>query len=52
VAEECVQLDGGIGMTWQAPLAHYAKRLVMIDHHLSDEDHHLGSYITPGRMRP
>ncbi|MDQ2822173.1 MAG: acyl-CoA dehydrogenase [Pseudomonadota bacterium] len=45
VAEECIQLHGGIGMTWELPLAHYAKRLVMIDHQLGDEDHHLQRYI-------
>jgi hypothetical protein len=46
VAEECIQLHGGIGMTWELPLAHYAKRLVMIDHQFGDEDHHLERYIT------
>jgi len=45
VAEECIQLHGGIGMTWELPLAHYAKRLVMIDHQLGDEDHHLARFI-------
>ncbi len=45
VAEEAIQLHGGIGMTWELPLAHYAKRLVMIDHQLGDEDHHLARYI-------
>jgi alkylation response protein AidB-like acyl-CoA dehydrogenase len=45
VATEAVQLHGGIGMTWELPLAHYAKRLVMIDHQLGDEDHHLARYI-------
>lgn len=45
VAEESIQLHGGIGMTWELPLAHYAKRLVMIDHQLGDEDHHLARYI-------
>jgi alkylation response protein AidB-like acyl-CoA dehydrogenase len=49
VAEECIQLHGGIGMTWELPLAHYAKRLVMIDHQLGDEDHHLQRYIALGR---
>jgi alkylation response protein AidB-like acyl-CoA dehydrogenase len=49
VAQECIQLHGGIGMTWELPLAHYAKRLVMIDHQLGDEDHHLERYITLGR---
>ena len=45
VAEECIQLHGGIGMTWELPLSHYAKRLVMIDHQLGDEDHHLQRYM-------
>ena len=49
VAEECIQLHGGIGMTWELPLPHYAKRLVMIDHQLGDEDHHLERYIALGR---
>jgi alkylation response protein AidB-like acyl-CoA dehydrogenase len=49
VAEECIQLHGGIGMTWELPMAHYAKRLVMIDHQLGDEDHHLARYIALGR---
>ncbi len=49
VAEESIQLHGGIGMTWELPLAHYAKRLVMIDHQLGDEDHHLRRYIALGQ---
>ncbi|MEO8598276.1 MAG: acyl-CoA dehydrogenase family protein [bacterium] len=50
VAEESIQLHGGIGMTWELPLAHYAKRLVMIDHQLGDEDHHLQRYIELGAL--
>ncbi len=49
VAEEAVQMHGGIGMTWELPLAHYAKRLVMIEHQLGDRDHHLQRYIALGR---
>ncbi|SAL00931.1 acyl-CoA dehydrogenase family protein [Caballeronia ptereochthonis] len=49
VAEESIQLHGGIGMTWELALSHYAKRLVMIDHQLGDEDHHLARYIELGR---
>jgi hypothetical protein len=49
VAQECIQLHGGIGMTWELPLAHYAKRLVMIDHQLGDEDHHLERFVALGR---
>ncbi|SFD86477.1 acyl-CoA dehydrogenase family protein [Paracidovorax konjaci] len=51
VAEESIQMHGGIGMTWELPLAHYAKRLVMIDHQLGDEDHHLARYIALGRQQ-
>ncbi|MDM0078036.1 acyl-CoA dehydrogenase [Variovorax sp. J2P1-59] len=51
VAEESIQMHGGIGMTWELPLAHYAKRLVMIDHQLGDEDHHLQRYIALGKER-
>jgi|JI6StandDraft_1071083.scaffolds.fasta_scaffold46039_2 alkylation response protein AidB-like acyl-CoA dehydrogenase len=49
VAEESIQMHGGIGMTWELPLSHYAKRLVMIDHWLGDEDHHLQRYVALGR---
>lgn len=45
VAEESIQMHGGIGMTWELPMTHYAKRLVMINHQLGDEDHHLARYI-------
>lgn len=49
VAEESIQLHGGIGMTWELPLSHYAKRLTMIGHMLGDEDHHLARYADLGR---
>ena len=48
VAEESIQLHGGIGMTWELALSHYAKRLVMIDHQFGDQDHHLERYIGLG----
>ena len=48
VAEEAIQMHGGIGMTWELPLPHYAKRLTMIDHQLGDEDYHLVRYIRLG----
>ncbi len=40
VAEEAIQLHGGIAMTWEYPLSHYAKRLIMLDHLFGDADHH------------
>ena len=44
VAEESIQLHGGIAMTWDYALPHYAKRLVMIDHLFGDTDHHLARF--------
>lgn len=41
VAEELIQMHGGIAMTWEHPASHYAKRLVMIGHQLGDADYHL-----------
>ncbi|MGL1921516.1 MAG: acyl-CoA dehydrogenase family protein [Hyphomicrobiales bacterium] len=45
VAEEAIQMHGGIGMTWEMPVSHFAKRLVMIGHQFGDEDYHLARYI-------
>ncbi|MDH4609130.1 acyl-CoA dehydrogenase [Pseudomonas sp. BN102] len=44
IAEQAVQLHGGIGMTWEYSLSHHAKRLVMLSHQLGDDDHHLQAY--------
>ncbi|HEX8414152.1 MAG TPA: acyl-CoA dehydrogenase [Sphingomicrobium sp.] len=49
VAEEAIQLHGGIGMTWELQMTHFAKRLMMIDHQLGDEDHHLARYAALSR---
>jgi len=40
VAEETIQMHGGIAMTWEYSAAHYAKRLIMIDHLMGDSDYH------------
>lgn len=45
VAEEVIQMHGGVGMTWELALPHYAKRIVMIDHLFGDTDHHLEQFI-------
>jgi alkylation response protein AidB-like acyl-CoA dehydrogenase len=52
VAEETIQMHGGVAMTWEWPLAHYAKRLVMIDHLFGDTDHHLQRYIALSHDAP
>lgn len=44
IAEQAIQLHGGIGMTWEYSLAHHAKRLVMLSHQMGDDDHHLQAY--------
>lgn len=44
IAEQAIQLHGGIGMTWEYSLSHHAKRLVMLSHQLGDDDHHLQAY--------
>lgn len=49
VAEEAIQLHGGIGMTWELPMTHFAKRLVLINHQLGDEDYHLTRFIALSR---
>ncbi|HEY0837107.1 MAG TPA: acyl-CoA dehydrogenase [Azospirillum sp.] len=40
VAEQAIQMHGGMGMTEEAAVSHHAKRLVMIDHWLGDSDFH------------
>jgi alkylation response protein AidB-like acyl-CoA dehydrogenase len=44
ISEKGIQSHGGIGMTWEYNFAHYAKRLVMINHQLGDDDFHLERY--------
>ncbi|MEM1297652.1 MAG: acyl-CoA dehydrogenase family protein [Pseudomonadota bacterium] len=44
VAEEAIQMHGGVAMTWEWPLPHFAKRIVMIDHLFGDTDHHLARF--------
>ncbi|MBD3658350.1 acyl-CoA dehydrogenase [Marinobacter sp.] len=46
ISEAGIQSHGGIGMTWEYNFAHYAKRLVMINHQLGDDDFHLAHYAS------
>ncbi len=41
VAEEAIQMHGGIAMTWEYPISHFGKRLIMLDAQLGDQDYHL-----------
>lgn len=45
VVEECIQMHGGIGMTDEYALSHFARRLTMIDHLFGDVDYHLERFI-------
>ncbi|MCW9041776.1 MAG: acyl-CoA dehydrogenase family protein [Pseudopelagicola sp.] len=38
VAEEAIQMHGGIAMTWEYSVSHYGKRLIMLDAQLGDTD--------------
>ena len=44
VVEESIQLHGGIGMTMEYDLGHFARRLTMTDHRLGDALYHLGRF--------
>jgi len=45
IAEESIQLHGGIAMTQEYELAHIAKRIVMSDHRFGDQDWHLERFL-------
>ena len=51
VAEDSIQMHGGIAMTWEYAVGHYAKRLVMIDAMFGDTDHHLERCMSLSRER-
>lgn len=48
VAEEAIQMHGGIGMTEEYALGRFAKRILMADHRFGDTDHHLERFIALG----
>ncbi|MCP4315335.1 MAG: pimeloyl-CoA dehydrogenase small subunit [Hyphomicrobiales bacterium] len=50
VSEEAIQMHGGIAMTWEYGLAHYAKRLIMIDHQFGDVDYHTARFVEFSRQ--
>ncbi len=45
VAEEAIQMHGGIAMTEAYALAPFARRLIALDHRFGDEDWHLERFI-------
>ncbi|MGE0154216.1 MAG: acyl-CoA dehydrogenase family protein [Reyranellaceae bacterium] len=44
IAQDCVQMHGGIGMTDEYIASHYFKSLLAIDTLFGDADHHLGLF--------
>ena len=44
LGEEAVQLHGGMGVTWELDVAHYFKRLTIIDTLFGNADYHIGRY--------
>ncbi len=49
IAEESIQLHGGIGMTDEYQLGKYARRIIMADHRFGDIDYHLERFIELGK---
>ncbi|CUH52569.1 acyl-CoA dehydrogenase family protein [Shimia marina] len=45
IGEESIQMHGGIAMTWEYAVSHYAKRLIMLDAQLGDTDYHLSQVM-------
>ena len=52
VAEQAVQLHGGIGMTIDYKVGHYFKRITALESLFGDLDHHLAAVSKPGGFRP
>ena len=48
LGQAAIQIHGGIGMTMEAKIGHYFKRVTMIDTLFGDADHHLGLLAASG----
>ncbi|OZI25847.1 pimeloyl-CoA dehydrogenase small subunit [Bordetella genomosp. 9] len=44
IAQQAVQLHGGMGLSDELPVSHHVKRLTIIESTLGDTDHHLARY--------
>ena len=51
VAQEAVQIHGGMGMTDELNVGHYFKRLTTIELSLGDTEHHLETFIRESAAR-
>jgi pimeloyl-CoA dehydrogenase small subunit len=50
IGQQAVQLHGGIGMTMEAKIGHYFKRLTMIENTFGDTDYHLRRVTDAGGL--
>jgi pimeloyl-CoA dehydrogenase small subunit len=50
VGQSAIQIHGGIGMTMEAKVGHYFKRVTAIDATFGDADHHLGLLAANGGL--
>jgi pimeloyl-CoA dehydrogenase small subunit len=50
VGQQSIQLHGGIGMTQEAKIGHYFKRLTMIENTFGDTDYHLRRVTESGGL--
>ena len=50
VGQQSIQLHGGIGMTMEAKIGHYFKRLTMIENTFGDTDYHLRRVTDQGGL--
>jgi pimeloyl-CoA dehydrogenase small subunit len=50
VGQQSIQLHGGIGMTMEAKIGHYFKRLTMIENSFGDTDYHLRRVTNGGGL--
>src|SRR6476661_878635 len=50
VGQQSIQLHGGIGMTQEAKIGHYFKRLTMIENTFGDTDYHLRRVTSGGGL--
>src|SRR6202790_5692828 len=50
VGQQAIQLHGGIGMTMEAKIGHYFKRLTMIESQFGDADYHLRRVTEAGGL--
>ncbi|MNO62116.1 Acyl-CoA dehydrogenase fadE12 [compost metagenome] len=44
IADQGIQLHGGIGLTWEYMFSHHAKHLLMVARQFGDDDHHLREF--------